>query len=355
MKGRKLVLRLHGFVGILAGLLLTVISATGAGIVFQEELDHALNPALFFVIPPTPAQSIAIESILAAAQAEHPELPIWFIRPPKQANQSFQVTQKLPNQHQLQTFVNPYSGNVLGYRVWEHSPVGFIFALHHDLLAGEVGLVLVGITGICLLLMAITGILLWTGWRKLVTGFKIRWQAAPAVLNYDLHNVGGAIVSSLLLLTAVTGVIIVVLHLVPLSGPVTSEPSTPMASTIALGQLLQTADATMPEGQTTSIEFDDEQPALLTVRKRLPTQETGRFDLSTVELNRYSGKVLQATRVVKPEGLYKFMVTVADLHFGTFGGVPTRILYLFLGLIPTFLLVTGLVNWRRRRVAYFRR
>jgi uncharacterized iron-regulated membrane protein len=351
MKVRKLVLRLHGFVGILAGLLLTVISVTGAGIVFQAELDHALNPTLFFVTPPAPAQSVRIESITAAAQAKHPELPIWFIRTPKQANESYQVTQKLPNQHQLQTFVDPYSGKVLGSRVWEYSPVGFMFALHHDLLVGQVGMVLVGITGICLLLMAMTGILLWTGWRKLATGFKIRWQAAPALLSYDLHNVVGAIGSSLLLLTAVTGVIIVVLHLVPLSGPVISEPSTPMANTVVLSQLLQTADAKMPEGQTTAIEFSDEQPAHLTVRKRLPNQETGRFDLSTVELNRYSGKVLQVNRVTQPEGLYKFMVTVADLHFGTFGGLATRILYLFLGLIPTFLLVTGLVNWRRRRVS----
>jgi uncharacterized iron-regulated membrane protein len=227
MKVRKLVLRLHGFVGILTGLLLTVISITGAGIVFQEELDHALNPAFFFVTPPANTQSVMIETITTAAQVKHPELPIWFIRPPKQANQSYQVTQKLPNHHQLQTFVDPYSGRVLGSRVWEHSPIGFMFALHHDLLVGQVGMILVGITGICLLLMAVTGILLWTGWRKLVTGFKIRWQAAPALLNYDLHNVGGAIASSLLLLTAVTGVIIVVLHLVPLSGPVTHEPSTP--------------------------------------------------------------------------------------------------------------------------------
>ncbi len=36
------------------------------------------------------------------------------------------------------------------------------------------------------------------------------------------------------------------------------------------------------------------------------------------------------------------------LHYGTFSGLPTRILYIFVGLAPTFLFVTGFVMWRYR-------
>ena len=75
----------------------------------------------------------------------------------------------------------------------------------------------------------------------------------------------------------------------------------------------------------------------------------GFIDLSSVEVDRYSGKVVQVTKVIKPEGLIQVIVTVASLHFGTFGGLPTRILYVFIGLMPTVLLVTGLLNWRRGR------
>lgn len=37
------------------------------------------------------------------------------------------------------------------------------------------------------------------------------------------------------------------------------------------------------------------------------------------------------------------------MHYGTFGGNLTRILYVFVGLSPTILFVTGLVMYRLRR------
>ncbi|MEH2243424.1 PepSY-associated TM helix domain-containing protein [Nostoc sp.] len=37
-----------------------------------------------------------------------------------------------------------------------------------------------------------------------------------------------------------------------------------------------------------------------------------------------------------------------SLHYGTFGGLPTRILYVFIGLAPLILFVTGFVMWQYR-------
>lgn len=39
----------------------------------------------------------------------------------------------------------------------------------------------------------------------------------------------------------------------------------------------------------------------------------------------------------------------APMHYGTFGGLPTRILYVFVGLSPTVLFITGLTMYRLRR------
>lgn len=119
-------------------------------------------------------------------------------------------------------------------------------------------------------------------------------------------------------------------------------------------ELLGKADAAMPDGKTTFVGFSESQPRQITVRKKLPNQETGQFDLSIVELDRYSGEVLQVSKVVKPNPFFKVLVVIAELHFGTFGGLPTRILYIFIGLMPTVLLSTGLVIWRRRRWALAR-
>jgi uncharacterized iron-regulated membrane protein len=207
---------------------------------------------------------------------------------------------------------------------------------------------MVGVTGGLLLLMVISGVLLWTGWRKLISGFSIRWKAPPSLISYDLHKVGGILSSVFLSITAATGVVIVVVHFLPIFNQMPEAKPLPQQTPVALSELIQKANAAIPEGKTTFIEFPDHDPEKLIIRKRLPDQETGRFDLSTVELNRYSGEVVQANKVVKADPFFAFLVVIADLHFGTFGGLPTRILYLMIGLVPTFLF-TGLINWKRRR------
>jgi uncharacterized iron-regulated membrane protein len=115
----------------------------------------------------------------------------------------------------------------------------------------------------------------------------------------------------------------------------------PQTPPVALSRLIQQANAAIPEGKITFIEFLDYAPEKLIIRKRLPEQETGRFDLSTVELNRFGGEVMQANKVIKADPFFAFLVEIADLHFGTYGGLPTRILYVFVGLAPLILFTTG--------------
>lgn len=347
MKLRNWVLRLHGFIGMTMGLLLVVISLSGAGIVFQKEIDRALNRSLFYVAPQ--ATQVTLDAMLKPVLTAHPELPIWFIEVPTEPNESYVVNQKLANEHRLQTFVNPYTGEVLGSRRWEHSFIGFLYTLHHDLFIGKIGQILVGVAGGMLLLMAISGVLLWTGWRKFMNGFKIRWNAPVALISYDLHKVSGILSSIFLLITAFTGIIIVAVHFLPMFNPALEKAALPQTPPVAFSELMQKADAAIPQGKTTFIEFPEHDPEKLLIRKRLPNQETGRFDLSTVELDRYKGEVVQATPVVKADPFFAFLVAIADLHFGTFGGLPTRILYLIIGAMPTLLLLTGLIQWKRRR------
>jgi uncharacterized iron-regulated membrane protein len=353
MKFRNGILAIHGWIGIVLGLFLIVISLSGTGIVFQKELDHALNRSLYQVTPQS--QPISLDAIVAPVLAARADLPIWFIETPLTPDESYVINQKLANEHRLQTFVNPYTGKILGQRIWEFSFVGFLYTLHHDLFIGKVGQIMVGITGFLLLLMAVTGVVLWPGWRRLLRGFTIRWQAPLPFVSYDIHKVSGILSSVFLSITAFTGIVIVLVHFLPMFNQVPETKAVPKTAPIALSQLLQKADAAIPEGKTSFIEFGEHDPAQLLVRKKLPNQETGRFDLSVVELDRYKGKVVQITKVVKPDPFFAFLVAIAELHFGTFWGLPTRILYFVVGLMPTLLLITGLVNWRRRRTIGHRR
>lgn len=58
--------------------------------------------------------------------------------------------------------------------------------------------------------------------------------------------------------------------------------------------------------------------------------------------------MLKAEKVLEPNPVFKVLLTIVDLHYGTFGGLATRILYVFIGLMPTVLFITGLVMRRRQ-------
>jgi uncharacterized iron-regulated membrane protein len=69
---------------------------------------------------------------------------------------------------------------------------------------------------------------------------------------------------------------------------------------------------------------------------------------SRVYLDQYTGKVLRVRNSRSLSVGDAVMDAFNPLHFGTFGGLPTRILYIFVGIAPTILFFTGFVMWRYR-------
>jgi uncharacterized iron-regulated membrane protein len=66
-------------------------------------------------------------------------------------------------------------------------------------------------------------------------------------------------------------------------------------------------------------------------------------------LDQFSGQVVQLQDGVNPNRAEAIINQFGAVHFGTFGGVPTRILYVFVGLAPSVLLTTGFVMWWHRK------
>jgi uncharacterized iron-regulated membrane protein len=344
MKQRNMMIAIHGWVGLIAGLLIVIMGLTGSAIVFHPEIDRSLNPHLMQVQPQ--GERVAIATFLESIQSAVPGSRLELMQIPQTPDETYKLMLKSKDNVWHEVFIHPYTGAVLGTRQREHTFIGFLYAIHHDLLAGKIGLYLVTLSGIVLMLQAITGLILWTGWRKLASGLRIRWGSPLRLLSFDLHNVSGLFFNLFLLLIGATGVVIAIAHIV--LTPAITELPPPFQPTIALGELLNKANTAMPDGVTTALSFPDAQT--LVVTKKLP-QDHPRFYFSSVRLNSRTGEVLAANKVAKVEPVWKFLITTTDLHFGVFGGLPTRILYVFVGFIPLILFVTGLLMRRRKRTS----
>jgi len=361
MKLRKLALTLHRYIGLTFGLLLVILGLTGSALVFWREIDHALNPSLMQVTPQAERQSI--DAILVSARQAHPDLQlqsITFPEPPGRTTYlvNLKPQDQLESEQSTEVFVNPYTAEVLGSRQSDRHLIGFLYKLHLSLFVGEVGEAIVGICGLLLMLLGFTGLILWPGWNNLAHGFRIRWHASVPRVSYDIHNAWGFWSNVFLVVIGFTGAAIVLAHhssdfaALFFGPPPKTEPTVvlPNQQPIATSVILQTADAALPGGQTTSIFFADTPEPKVTVHKKFPQDfqpPIHDFGFSEVELNQYSGKVLRVKKVIEPPptGL-KLAMLLAALHFGTFWGLPSQILYVFIGLVPTALFITGFIMWR---------
>ena len=341
-KLRQWFVPIHRWLGLVLGIFIAIMGLTGSAIVFMHELDRTLNPGLMQV--EAQGQIQPLDAIVASVVRSHPNLQVDWIKLPQKGDEPVMVAMKTLSGQRLETYIDPHTATVLGERIWERSIVGLMHTLHHDLLLGNVGLYAVGAIGIGFVLVSCTGILLWSGWRRLKSGGTVRWHV-PRLLNFDLHNVSGFASGVLLLVSAITGVAIVALHIV--LSPPAAEPQSyiPLPH---LQSLVATADLAMPAGKISMLEFSPDRQSV-TIRKKMPDQETGIFDLSTIEIATATGKVSSAHKVTAAPPLFKVILPIVALHYGTFGGVTTRILYVALGTIPTVLLVTGFLMWQQRQ------
>lgn len=360
MKLRKLAFTLHQYIGLTFGLLLLILGLTGSALVFWRGIDYFLNPAIMRVV--TQVERSSIDTVLTSVRQAYPDLQLQSIKFPEPPGRNtyliaLQPQDQLTDEHGLSTevFVNPYTAQILGARQSDRHFIGFLYKLHLSLFAGEVGEIVVGICGLLLMLLGLSGLILWSGWRNLALGFKIRWNASLPRVSYDIHNVWGFCSNVFLIVIGFIGAFIVLAHQSPavaalfFGSPPKVEPMvSPNQQPIALSKLLQTADAALPGGEMTAVYFADKPVPKVSVNKKFPDEfkplihDSG---LSTVEINQYTGKVLKVNKVVPPPTGIKIAMLLAAFHFGTFWGLPSQILYVFMGLVCAVLFITGVVIW----------
>ena len=356
---RSVVFQLHRYLGLICGLILIIIGTTGSLLVFEPELEHQFIENRMGAIVPQ-GELISIDSVVATVQAEvnrMTNVTLGNILPPQDATSPFQARLWDANDHLVQLFIHPYTGQVMGTIPESESWLHLALRLHYQLLIGNTGALVTGTTGLLLFFLSITGIVLWPGWRKLIAGFKIKWKAHPKRRNFDLHKVAGVIAAVFLAFTGFTGFcwnfydwsssIIYAMTFTPKPVELVSKPF-PGQAALPISKLLEVADNTFPNSITTYVGVPSKPDGVVRVGKR-QAHESSRYGESEMLVNPYTGKALRV-QDSKTLGLGdRVLNAFVPLHYGTFWGVTSRILYVFVGLSPLVLFITGFVMWWYRK------
>ena len=377
-QSRKWLVKVHLYVGLVLGVVLSIAGLTGSLIVFWQPIDAALNPEL---LTPDPACTESafrpIDELVAAVRTkippsgrlasldfpdqERPQLWAWYHTPTPEAGWDDIYT----------LFVKPCSGEVTSPRLWnsQQRPWGVplmsaLIQLHTSLWLNQwsilLGNHLLSFGSVFLMLSILVGYYLWwpsrSTWRS---AFTIKRGSRGRRLHYDLHKVIGAYAGGLLLVSLFTAIHMyepwtkVIDYGVNLLSPVASLDGSPPtswptngAAPVSTQRAVEIALAALPGARPLSIEFPSDEHGVYLV-----TLDTGIVWKSQVSIEQYSGVV------VRIQGPYEASVGdhvlgwLFPLHTGQAFGLPGRILMVVLGLIPVGLYVTGfLMWWRKRRI-----
>jgi uncharacterized iron-regulated membrane protein len=355
MKLKTVALTIHRSIGVVLGLVILIISLTGSALVFYRELDLAFHLHLMQVVPQE--EFLAPEVVLKNVSSAFPQIKdLHGIIFPRSPSGVYIVMLKSGAEEWLDVCVNPYTGVILGTKTWGHTPMSFIYSIHNSLLAKSAGYKFVGVCGLLFVVLVVTGLVVWPGWRNFRRGFLIRLGSPKPLLTYDFHKVGGFVFALFLLLIASTGAAMVFRSEFESAAywlTNTSKPIPPVSTIIAdqaplpLGEILHQANTVLPSGQITLVHLPHDANGVFKINKKLP-DDIDFYGRSKVYIDQYSGEVLQVENALQAPLAAQMSNALILLHNGAYGGWGMRCLYILIGFVPPALLATGVIMWRNR-------
>ncbi|WP_061222842.1 PepSY-associated TM helix domain-containing protein [Leptospira weilii] len=345
---RKKLYSLHSILGVCSGLFLVVIGLSGSLLVFGHEIDQLLHPNRWYVADGTERLSIdTLREKLNQALPSH-ALAGWLLS--EKRNQPDQVWLHFLDSDQKKEFVillNPYTGKILGKLSEDLSDsfYGWVLNLHYTLFMGSFGYFLTGIFGVIFVFQGISGIILYRSiWQNL---FRLRTGQSLRTYFSDLHKLVGVFTLIFNLVLGFTGAWWSARSTAGLLARGFSEEKkigSFFNQSISMNVLLRDAIDQIPDFRLGFISFPhhhEKDPIQFYGTEKEQNPFRSRFG-SYFIFDSGSGKMLKIFHLSNENLFYKIVDSFRPIHFGTFGGMFTKILWMILGFAPGVLYLSGI-------------
>ena len=338
-----------------------LIGVTGSILVFRAELE-----ALSGMKPWHHLRAVEpfaeIPAVLANLTEAYPGARIISISVPSESDPTFVAVVQGGgiNRTQFAVAADPSTGKVLGVMPRGDTWVGFIQRLHVNLLLGRTGRQANGVAAAFLLVLNITGMVVWwpglRSWtRALTVDFRRNWRR----INFDLHRAIGFWTLAIVSIWAISAIYFawsreIFLFVNRISPIVSARPpvvaidgqrgpaETDLRAIIASAYILD--PGTTLRG--VAFPFNRRAPLRILMRRG---RRAGYEYVDTLYFDPYGGRHLKTWRYGVNESLGDWIIwSQIPLHFGTYWGLGVKILWAILGLAIPVLTVTGmLMYWNR--------
>lgn len=211
---KKILRKIHLWLSVPVGLIITVICLSGAMLVFETEIMESYYYSRYHVSE-IKEKPLPMAQLIATVSKELPDtLSVASIQITADPKKNYRVG--LTERTSGFIYVNPYTGEITEEYIVDNKGNFFstIRRLHRWLLDDykrdgslSIGKTIVGVTTIIFVLILVTGIVIWMPKtrKKLKRSFKIRIKHGRKRFLRDLHTVGGIYAALVLLILALTG------------------------------------------------------------------------------------------------------------------------------------------------------
>jgi len=344
---------IHLWLGLATGLVVFVISVTGALYIFEEEIRDCTQKDFRYVgLQEKPF--IGLDKVISGFEKLSPKDELRLIRiEDALPNATVELSSKKGKVY----YFNPYDATLVkkGGEDW----LQVVEHLHTSLLLGKTGKFIIEWSVVIFVLMLITGLILWFPgqMRLLKQSLTIKRKASFKRLNYDLHNVLGFYASVVLLITALSGLYFAFKEVKNAASfftgsklgqgkaIVSAKPTHIDSVPVRYNKIYTEAKIKYPGAISTS--FSLRGKGELRLRMIYPyrwarKQNTFFYDEAT-------GTMTRAKLYKDFNGADLIEATNYDLHTGRLLGLPNKILSLLAALVAASLPVTGFIIWWKKR------
>lgn len=354
---RRFIWRLHSVLGLVAGLGLVVIGLSGSLLVFREEVETLLNPS-FLAVEPAPAGRMSLDELRLSANRVLPdyELTGWQVRPASQAAYAdvLYLIKRGTSEWEMAT-IDPYTGKILATpRAYTGSVTGWLYAFHQSFLGGHVGEWVIGIFGVVFCLLGVTGVWIYRNfWKSFAT---LRWRRGARILFSDVHRFVGISSVAFNLVVGFTGAYWNISH--GIEEAVHGEFPQPLidrrlySEGVSLDAVVAQAPVHIARFQSNFISLPSSPDGKVVLWGAQSDRSPFRSPYgSTITFDPYTGAFVSAYDLTQQGAWAQVVDAFEPVHFGTFGGLPVKVLWTLLGLAPAVLTFSGVAIALRRRRA----
>ena len=361
---KKIIGKIHLWLGFTSGIIVFVIAITGCLYAFQAEI-LSLTETSFRKVTPQNAAYLPPTQLKEVAVAQLPDKHLHGVKygaKDEAAEVSF-----FSEEYYYVVYLNPYSGELLKVKNMDRDFFRVVLLGHYYLwLPHEVGQQIAIYATIIFVVMMISGLILWWPRNKAAAKqrFSIKWSAAWTRKNYDLHNVLGFYMTWVAIIMAITGLVfgwqLLANAIYKTAGgkksltyqePFSDTTKVAQGTLFPVDQLWVRMQQEHKGARIIEMHFPDNNKSPLLVE--VNTEADTYWKTDYIFFDQYTMKELPVdhiySRFKDASGADKLLRMNYDIHTGAIWGLPGKILAFCASLIAASLPVTGFMIWWGRR------